>query len=179
MRFCPTALSGVYRVEPEPHADNRGLFARTFCARTFGEHGLETTFLQGSVSYNERRGTLRGLHWQASPAAETKLVRCTAGAIYDVVVDIRPESPTFRQWIACELTAGNRHQLYIPVGCAHGFQTLCDGTEVTYWISAVYQPELARGARWDDPAFGVAWPLGEPIMSERDRGFPGYGVAEG
>ena len=173
MRFVPTKLAGVYVVEPETRADDRGLFARTYCRDEFAAAGLNTTWVQCNVSYNRRAGTLRGLHWQADPHAEVKLVRCTAGAAFDVVVDLRPGSPTHRQWVAVELTAENRRAVYIPGGCAHGFQTLADGTELFYQMSEFYHPESARGARWDDPVLAIEWPpCDRRIISERDLAFP-------
>ena len=173
MRFVPTKLAGVYVVEPEPRADDRGLFARTYCRDEFAAAGLNTAWVQCNVSYNRRAGTLRGLHWQAEPHPEVKLVRCTAGAAFDVVADLRPGSPTHRQWVAVELTADNRRAVYIPAGCAHGFQTLTDGTELFYQMSEFYHPELARGARSDDPALGIEWPPCDGrTISERDLSFP-------
>ena len=175
MKFIPTKLNGAFVIEPELHEDSRGFFARTFCAREFSGLGLATSFVQCSVSFNRQAGTLRGLHYQAAPYEESKVVSCTAGAIYDVAVDLRPDSPTFQQWVAAELTEENRKALYIPRGCAHGFQTLRDDTMVGYQISEFYHPESARGVRWNDPAFGVEWPLPEaPILSGRDRSYADY-----
>jgi dTDP-4-dehydrorhamnose 3,5-epimerase len=172
MRFSPLSLTGAWLVEIEPRADDRGLFARTWCAREFAEHGISATFVQASVSFNDVAGTLRGMHYQASPHAETKLVRCTAGAIYDVLVDLRPESTTYRQWHGETLTNTNRRALFIPEGFAHGFITLEDATEVLYEISAFYEPSAARGVRWNDPALAIRWPR-EPIrISERDANYP-------
>jgi dTDP-4-dehydrorhamnose 3,5-epimerase len=167
--FTETKLSGAYIVEPERDADERGYFARTFCVDEFAAHELETRFVQCSVSLNPHKGTLRGLHYQAPPHQEAKVVRCTRGAIFDVAVDIRPDSATFGRWTATELTAVNGHALYIPPGFAHGFQTLSDDTEVYYEISASYAPEAARGVRWDDPELAIAWPMRNPILGERDR----------
>jgi dTDP-4-dehydrorhamnose 3,5-epimerase len=165
----------VWVVEPERHADVRGFFARTFDAEEFARRGLRSTFPQCSVSYNVRAGTLRGMHFQAAPHAEAKLVRCTAGGIYDVAVDLRPDSPTRGRWAGVELTAENRRALYVPEGFAHGFQTLVDAAEVLYQISAPFVPEAARGVRWDDPAFGIEWPeAAERVINERDRTYPDF-----
>jgi len=172
MRFTPTPLRGAFVVEPEPHVDERGLFARTFCSREFSAHGLVTTFVQCSVSLNRQRGTLRGLHYQRPPASEVKLVRCTAGSVYDVIVDLRPDSPTYRQHFGAELTAGNRRALYIPEMFAHGFQSLEDGSEVFYQISEFYAPDASTGLRFDDPALGIGWPLPVTVMSAKDRLWP-------
>ena len=173
MRFTEL-LPGAFRIDVTANVDERGLFARTFCARTFAEHGLPAAFVQCSTSLTARRGTLRGLHWQAPPQAEAKLVRCTRGRAFDVIVDLRARSPTFRQWASVELTAENRAAVLVPEGYAHGFQTLEDDTEILYQMTAFYAPELARGARWDDPAFAVRWPLAAPILSPRDAGFPPF-----
>jgi dTDP-4-dehydrorhamnose 3,5-epimerase len=172
--FRETALPGVFVLEPELREDQRGFFARTWCQREFEEHGLDPRLVQVSVSFNRRRGTLRGMHYQAPPHAEAKLIRCTRGAIWDVALDLRPASPTFRRHIGVELTADNRAALYIPEGLAHGFQTLEDDTEVLYQMSEFYAPEVARGIRFDDPAFGIRWPLPEPIMLTRDRTYPDF-----
>ena len=173
MRFLSTELPGVFVIEPEPRADDRGLFARTFCREEFAAHGLCTEWVQCSASFNTRAGTLRGMHWQCAPHEEVKLVRCTAGAAFDVVVDLRTDSPTFRKWVAVEITASNRKAVYIPGGCAHGFQTLVDGTELFYQMSAFYVPEAACGARWDDPALGIVWPVCEKrVIAARDLSFP-------
>jgi len=151
--------------------DERGFFARSFCQREFEAQGLNPRLAQCNVSFNHRRGTLRGLHFQAKPHEEAKLVRCTRGAIWDVAVDLREGSPTRLRWHAVELNAENRLGLYVPEGFAHGFQTLADDTEVLYQMSEFYHPELARGVRWDDPNLGIRWPLPDPILSERDRGY--------
>lgn len=172
MIFLPTGLPGVFRIEAERLQDERGFFARTWCTRETSQQGLQPLIAQCSVSFNPRRGTLRGMHFQAPPHAEVKVVRCTRGALWDVVLDLRPDSPTFRRWEAYELTEGNRSMMYIPVGCAHGFQTLVDETEILYQISEFYTPESARGVRWDDPAVGIEWPLPNPILSARDASFP-------
>lgn len=172
MIFRETPLAGAFIIEPEPHADQRGLFARTYCVRSFAEHGLNAALTQCSTSYNHRRGTLRGLHYQAAPHAEAKLVRCTAGAVFDVIVDLRPSSATSKRWFAIELTAANRLSLYIPEGFAHGFQTLRDDSEVLYQMTEFYYPKLSRGLRWDDATLAITWPLAEKIISERDRTLP-------
>jgi dTDP-4-dehydrorhamnose 3,5-epimerase len=173
--FEATLLTGAWVIRVEPVADDRGLFARTFDAEEWAERGLEPLVVQCSTSYNARAGTLRGLHYQEEPFGEAKLVRCTQGAIYDVVLDLRRDSPTFRGWFSAELTAENRTMLYVPVGLAHGFQTLVDASEVYYQISRRYSPQHARGVRWDDPAFGIDWPeAAERTISERDRSYPDF-----
>lgn len=174
MRFIPTSLAGAYIVEPEKLEDERGFFARTWCQTEFAEQGLESHLVQCSISFNHRKGTLRGMHFQLPPAAETKLVRCTQGAMYDVIVDLRGNSKTYGQWTAVELTSTNRRALYIPQGFAHGFQTLEDNTEIFYQMSEFYAPDAARGFRWDDPAFAIQWPEVISIMSERDRTYDTY-----
>jgi len=168
MKFTETLLPGSYLIELNPVEDDRGFFARTFCQEEFVDHGLNPHIVQCSLSFNRKRGTLRGMHYQAAPHRENKLVRCTMGAIYDVIVDIRPESPTYRQWVGVELSARNRRALYIPEGVAHGFQTLEDDTEVLYQISSLYEPALARGIRWNDPRLSIQWPLEVSVLSERD-----------
>lgn len=172
MRFTETGLAGAYLVDVEPHADDRGLFARTYCAREFEAAGLVPTIAQASVSVNRRRGTLRGMHYQAAPATEIKLVRCTAGAIFDVIVDLRPGSPTFMAHVSVELTADNRRALYIPEMFAHGFITLQDDTEVFYQISEFYAPGHGRGLRHDDPALAIDWPEPVQVISDKDRAWP-------
>ena len=172
MKFLPTPLAGAYLIELEQLDDERGFFARSFCQNEFKAHGLDPVVAQCNVSFNRKRGTLRGLHYQAAPHAEAKLVRCTRGAVWDVIVDLRKGSLTVRQWHAAELTADNRRALYIPAGFAHGFQTLADDSEVLYQMSEFYHPESARGVRWDDPTLAIRWPLKEPVMSPRDREFP-------
>jgi dTDP-4-dehydrorhamnose 3,5-epimerase len=174
MIFTETELSGAFLIEPERRQDDRGFFARTWCQQEFEAHGLGTQWVQCNLSFNKQKGVLRGMHYQIAPYAETKLIRCTMGTIYDVIIDLRPESPTFRQWLAVELTADDRRMLFIPAGFAHGFQTLADETEVFYQMSQFYAPEYARGVRWDDPAFKVSWPAEQRIISERDRGFPDF-----
>jgi dTDP-4-dehydrorhamnose 3,5-epimerase len=174
MIFQGTKISGIFEIQIEPKSDERGFFARTWCEKEFEVLGLNRKLAQCSVSYNMRRGTLRGIHYQATPYAETKLVRCTRGAIYDVVVDLRRQSPTFKDWIAVVLTAENHHMVYVPEGCAHGFLTLEDKSEVFYQMSESYQAELARGVRWNDPAFQIAWPEKVEVISERDRTYPDF-----
>ena len=172
--FSPTPLAGAYVIELKRIEDERGFFARSFCQKEFAEHGLDPHLAQCNVSFNSRRGTLRGLHYQAAPHGEAKLVRCTQGAIWDVMVDLRHDSGTFKRWYGAELSAANRSALYIPDGFAHGFQTLTDNAEVLYLMSEFYHPESARGLPWNDPAFGIEWPLPNPSMSERDRSFPRF-----
>lgn len=175
VKFTPLPIPGAYLVEIEPMADERGFFARTFCADEFRRRGLNPAIAQCSLSWNKHKGTLRGMHYQIAPHAEAKLVSCPRGAIHDVIVDLRPESPSFRRWTGADLTAENRCMIYVPEGCAHGFQTLVDGSEVYYQISAPHAPGAARGVRWNDPAFGIAWPdSGCPILSERDRTYPDF-----
>lgn len=172
MRFVPTEVPGAWLIEEERFADERGYFARTWCTREFAANGLEAAVVQCSVSFNARRGTLRGMHYQAPPRAEVKLVRCTRGAIFDVAVDLRPGSTAFRRWVGVELTAENGRALYIPKGFAHGFLTLADETEVFYQMSEFYGPVEARGLRWDDPFVGVRWPASPQVMASRDRDYP-------
>jgi dTDP-4-dehydrorhamnose 3,5-epimerase len=175
MIFRETPLPGAWVLTPERFEDDRGFFARTFCRRDFETRGLDPDVAQCSVSYNHRRGTLRGLHFQTAPHEEVKLVRVTRGAVWDVIVDLRPDSPAFRQHFSVALSAEEGNQLYIPQGMAHGFQTLEDETEVFYQISAFYAPEAARGYRWDDPAFAIPWPEPVTVMSEKDRNLPLFG----
>ena len=175
MKFSATRLNGAYLIELDPIRDERGFFARSWCRNEFAEHGLDPDLVQCNISFNKTKGTLRGLHYQAQPHAEAKLVRCTRGAIHDVIVDLRPDSPTFKSWLAVELSADNRYMLYVPAGFAHGFQTLADDTEVFYQMSEYHYPDCARGVRWDDPAFAIAWPVANVIMSERDRSYPRFG----
>lgn len=172
MIFTPARLAGVMLVDLEPHQDERGWFARAWCAREFAEHGLDPHLAQASFSFNHRRGTLRGLHYQRPPHGEAKLVRCISGAIWDVAVDLRPGSPTRGTWQAFELSAANRRALYIPEGFAHGFQTLAPDTEVLYLISAFHTPEAAAGFRHDDPTFAISWPLPVASISPRDTAWP-------
>ncbi|MBK8047652.1 MAG: dTDP-4-dehydrorhamnose 3,5-epimerase [Anaerolineales bacterium] len=169
MNFIPTPLEGAFVIEPERFVDDRGFFARTWCQREFGQQGLVNEFVQTNVSYNVRAGTVRGMHYQLPPHSEVKIVRVTRGRIYDVIVDIRPGSPTFLQKTGVELDAENRLSLYVPRGFAHGFQTLADDTEVFYQMSAYYMPDFARGLRWNDPLIDVIWPLPVSVIAERDR----------
>ncbi|HEX6702434.1 MAG TPA: dTDP-4-dehydrorhamnose 3,5-epimerase [Gaiellaceae bacterium] len=173
MIFTETRLAGAFTIDVEPHEDERGFFARVWDGQELAAHGLETRVVQSSIAYNHAAGTFRGLHYQEPPFAETKLVRCTAGAIWDVVVDLRHASPTFLEWVAVELTAENHRTLYVPEEFAHGYQTLTDRTEVWYQMSAPYAPDAARGLRWDDPRLGIDWPTAERIViSERDLAWP-------
>jgi dTDP-4-dehydrorhamnose 3,5-epimerase len=172
MNFRPTKLDGVWIIDPERSGDERGWFARTFCTEAFAARGLPTSFAQCSASFNAQRGTLRGLHWQVAPYAEAKLIRCPRGHVFDVAVDMRPESGTFGRWVATELSDENGRMIFIPEGCAHGFQSLVDNSELSYQITAPYRPALARGVRWDDPRIGVDWPIRNPILSPRDRALP-------
>ena len=178
MKFIETILKGACIIEIERLEDERGFFARTFCRRDFKAHGLNPWRVQCSISYNRRRGTLRGMHYQASPMSEAKLVRCTQGAIYDVIIDLRKESPAYCKWTAVELSADNYMMLYIPEGFAHGYQTLEDDTDVFYQMSQYYAPEFARGVRYDDPALGITWPLDEKIVSESDKKYPFLNLVE-
>jgi dTDP-4-dehydrorhamnose 3,5-epimerase len=173
MRFLPLEISGLWLVEPEKVVDERGFFARVFCSDSFRERQLCVDYPQWSISFNNRRGTLRGLHFQAAPHQEIKLVSCIRGGVFDVVVDLRPTSASHGKWVAVELTADNGSTLYIPAGFAHGFQTLTDDTEVLYHISEPHDPSLSRGVRWDDPDLAVAWPgTEERVISSRDRALP-------
>jgi dTDP-4-dehydrorhamnose 3,5-epimerase len=174
MRFIETSLPGAFWIEPERREDQRGFFARTFCREEFTAHGLDTLIEQCSISYSPQRGTLRGMHYQVSPFEETKLVRCTRGAIFDVIIDLRPNSPVFKGHFGIELTAENRTMLYIPRGFAHGFLTLADDCEVFYQMSEVFSAGHARGVRWDDPTFGISWPNPVSVISQRDRAYPDF-----
>jgi dTDP-4-dehydrorhamnose 3,5-epimerase len=176
MVLTETRIAGAFVVEVAPARDERGLFARTFDRDVFAAHGLAADVIQTSISFNARAGTLRGLHYQAEPHGEEKLVRCVRGRVHDVIVDLRPGSATYREWLGIDLDEESRTALYVPRGCAHGFQTLTDGAELLYMMSTPYVPEAARGVRWDDPAFGIAWPSppGPRVMSERDRGYPDF-----
>jgi dTDP-4-dehydrorhamnose 3,5-epimerase len=174
MIFNETKLAGAFEIELERHADARGFFARTWCARELAEHGLRTTLAQCSISLNTHRGTLRGMHWQTAPHEEAKLVRCTSGSIWDVIVDLRPDSPTYLEHVGVELTAERRNMLYVPEGFAHGFLTLEPTTEVFYQMSELYAPEAAGGARYDDPAFGIVWPAAVAVIAERDAAYPDF-----
>lgn len=174
MIFSETTVQGAFVVDLEPRQDERGFFARTWCERECGERGMNLRVAQCNVSFNKKQGTLRGLHYQVAPFEEAKLVRCTHGAIYDVIVDLRPGSSSFLRHATVVLSAGNRRMLYVPEGCAHGFQTLEDDSEVFYQMSERYSAEHARGVRWNDPAFGIEWPPAERIMTDRDRTYPDF-----
>jgi dTDP-4-dehydrorhamnose 3,5-epimerase len=169
MKFKETEIKGAFLIDPEPLEDERGFFARTWCRKEFEQYGLNVDWVQCNISYNTRRGTLRGMHYQIAPYAEAKLVRCTMGAIYDVIIDLRPDSGSYRKWISAELSAENRKMIYIPQGFAHGFQTIVDHTEVFYQMSAFYAPEYARAVRWNDPQFNIHWPEADRIISEKDQ----------
>jgi dTDP-4-dehydrorhamnose 3,5-epimerase len=174
MIFHELDIPGAWLLEPEKQEDHRGFFARAWCQREFEARGLSATFVQCNISFNNKKGTLRGLHYQAPPHEEAKLVRCTQGALYDVIVDLRRDSPTRGQWLAVELSAANYRLLYIPAGLAHGFQTMMDNTEIFYQMSEFYQPDAARGLRWDDPELNIAWPLPQPIISPRDLSYEDF-----
>ena len=174
MKFTALDLPGTFLVDLEPITDNRGHFARTFCHDEFREHGLDPMVAQCNVSWNHRKGTLRGMHYQSDPHGEAKLVRCTRGAIFDVLIDLRPESTAYCTWTAHELTADGPHMLFAPTGVAHGFLTLADATEVHYQMSAPYVQDAASGVRWDDPAFAIDWPAAIEVISERDAGYPDF-----
>lgn len=174
MIFTESPLPGAFVIDLEPHEDERGFFARAWCQDEFQRKGLDTRIVQCNISSTTSKGTLRGMHYQAEPYPEAKVVRCIKGAIYDVIIDLRPEKETFKRWFSVELTAKNKRALFVPVGFAHGFQTLEDDCEVYYQMSEFYHPEYARGIRWDDPAFGIKWPLDNPILSVRDQSFPDF-----
>jgi dTDP-4-dehydrorhamnose 3,5-epimerase len=174
MIFHATRLLGVFEIDLQLHQDERGFFARSWCRNEFEQHGLNPSLVQCNVSFNRKRGTLRGLHLQAAPHAEAKLVRCTRGALFDVAVDLRPGSPTYLTWTGSTLTAENRRALYIPEGCAHGFLTLEDGTEIFYQMSGFYEPSASCGFRWNDPTFGIDWPGEVTVISERDASYPDF-----
>lgn len=174
MIFTEARLKGAYVIEPEKRCDDRGFFARSWCEKEFADRNLNPRTVQCNISFNTKRGTLRGMHYQVAPSAEAKLVRCTQGAIYDVIVDLRPNSPTFKQSVAETLTAGNYKMLYVPEGLAHGFLTLEDNSEIFYQMSEFYSPRHSRGVRWNDPAFGIEWPIRDPIMADRDRNYPDF-----
>jgi dTDP-4-dehydrorhamnose 3,5-epimerase len=174
MTFCETELQGVFQIHVERKPDERGFFARCWDQQEWEARGLDSRMVQTSISYNTRKGTLRGMHYQAAPHEETKLVRCTKGAICDVILDLRPKSPTFKRWVAITLDAEKRNMAYVPKGCAHGFLTLEDASEVFYQMSEYYDERSARGVRWDDPAFQIAWPAKVEVISERDRTYPNF-----
>ncbi len=176
MIFIEAKLKGTFIIEPERLDDERGFFARTFCQKEFEDKGLNPKVAQCNISFNRKRGTLRGMHYQVAPHEEAKIIHCTKGAIYDVTIDLNPGSPTFKQWLSVELTAENRRMLYVPEGFAHGFQTIDDNTEVFYQMSEFYHPECGRGIRWDDPAFGVKWPIEKKIISAKDCAYRYFDV---
>lgn len=178
MEFTAGPVAGAFLVDLEERSDDRGFFARAFAADEFAARGLDPVVVQANISVNHRRGTLRGMHWQEAPHAETKLIRCTRGAVFDVVVDIRRESPTYLRWMAGELTADNRRAMYAPKGVAHGYLTLTDGAEVHYQVSCPFTPEADRGARWDDPAFAIEWPFEPVLLSERDASHPPFAAGD-
>lgn len=174
MQFIETQLPGAYTLDFDRREDQRGFFAHAWSQAEFAQHNLTSNIVDINFSYNRARGTLRGMHFQRNPFAQVKVVRCTRGAIYDVIVDLRPESPTFQQWIGVELTADNHRALYVPEGFAHGFQTLEDNCDVTYLVSQIYAPSAEGGVRYDDPAFGITWPLAVAVISERDLAWPAF-----
>lgn len=174
MRFLETPLSGAYVMEVEKREDERGFFGRSWCARELAEHGLDTSVVQANVSFNKAKGTVRGMHFQSAPHEEVKIVRCTRGSMYDVIVDLRPESPTYCQWFGIELSADNYRMLYIPKRFGHGYQTLEDDVDLMYMVSSSFAPEHATGVRHDDPAFGITWPLSITMINEKDRSWPAF-----
>ncbi len=174
MKFTKTPLPGAYIIDLEKIGDDRGFFARVFCKKEFSQHELETEFVQINNSLSAQKGTLRGMHYQLDPHAEVKVVRCIKGRLWDVILDIRPNSPTFGQWFGAELSAENRRMMYVPKGFAHGFVTLEDDTEAFYLVSAYYAPEFERGIRWNDPKFGIEWPIEPVIISDKDRNHPDF-----
>jgi dTDP-4-dehydrorhamnose 3,5-epimerase len=175
MRFTETKLAGVYLIEPRRFEDDRGFFAPCFSAKEFATRGMASVFIENNISFSRNRGTLRGIHYQTAPHGQDKLVRCTRGAVFDVAVDLRPDSPTFKQWVGFELSEENRSMLYVPGDCGHGYQTLVDETEVFYMVSQVYVPESGQGYRWNDPAFGIEWPdVGARVLIERDQYYPDF-----
>jgi dTDP-4-dehydrorhamnose 3,5-epimerase len=178
MIFTETKLAGAFLIEPERFEDDRGFFALTWSQHVFAEHGLESRQVECNISFNRKCGTLRGMHYQANPNEQVKLVRCTAGAIFDCIIDLRPSSPTFKDWVGFELTAENRLMLYVPIGLAHGFQTLQDDSELFYQMSERYIPGSGRGVRWNDPAFGISWPRPISVIAERDQTYPDFVAGE-
>jgi dTDP-4-dehydrorhamnose 3,5-epimerase len=174
MKFTETELKGAFIVEIEKLSDDRGFFARSWCLKEFEAHGLTSRVVQSNVSYNIKKGTLRGMHYQIAPYQESKLIRCTRGAIYDVIIDLRPESPTYKQWTGLELTADNRTMLFVPEDFAHGFMTLADDTEITYQVSQFYTPRSEKGIRFNDPLFRIQWPLDVSVISDKDRQWPDF-----
>jgi len=170
--FRETKLKGAFIIEVEKREDDRGFFARAWCKKEFDEHGLTASMVQSNIAFSKRKGTLRGLHYQGAPYGEVKVVRCTKGSLYDVMVDLRPGSSTYRQWVGVELTSSNHKMMYVPEGFAHGYQTLEDNTEVMYQVSQFYFPAFERGIRYDDPGVGIDWPLIDKIISDKDKGWP-------
>jgi dTDP-4-dehydrorhamnose 3,5-epimerase len=179
MRFTQTDLLGASVIDPSPHEDDRGRFMRAWCEREFAEHGLGFSPVQANMGFSVRKGTVRGMHFQAVPALEAKLIRCTRGAIFDVAIDLRPESASYGKWCGAKLSAENGRMLYVPERCAHGYQTLEECTEIFYMASGFYTPSSVRGVRFDDPAFGVQWPLAATVVSEQDRSWPLMRAAKG
>ena len=179
MIFTESKLKGAFIIELERFCDERGFFARSWCQKEFEKHGLNPRLAQCNISYNISKGTLRGMHYQVSPCEEAKLIRCTMGGIFDVIVDLRPESPTFKHYFAEIITAEDRRMIYIPEGFAHGFLTLQDGTELLYQMSGFYSPDHARGVRWNDPAFGIEWPTEVKVISDRDKNYPDFRIPKG
>ena len=177
MIFTETPLKGAYLIDLEKRGDERGFFARAFCVREFAEHGLTTQIVQANNSLSAQKGTLRGMHYQLAPKAETKIVRCISGALLDMILDLRPDSPTFGQSFGAELTAENRRMMYVPKGFAHGFLTLSDDAEAFYFVDEFYAPECERGVRWNDPQFAISWPAEPVVMSEKDRNYPDFNPA--
>lgn len=175
MKFTETKIAGAYLIEIEPRVDERGFFSRTFCTQEFAEYNLENSFDQCNVSFTAKQGTIRGMHYQLAPYTETKLVRCTKGAIFDIILDLRSDSPSFKQWVGMELNTDNHQMFYIPAGCAHGLQTLADNTEVFYQMSGFYNADAARGVRWNDPIFGIKVPLPLTLITERDASYADFG----
>jgi len=175
MKFSETPLAGCYVVYLEPFFDHRGFLARSWCTDEFLQHGLVSTFVQCNISFNTRCGTLRGLHYQTTPHEETKLIRCTRGVVYDVIVDLRKDSPSYLKWFSVELTQDNLTMLYVPAGVAHGFQTLQDNSELFYQMSEPYVSDCARGIHWNDPQLNIRWPIEEKILSDRDKALPYWG----
>lgn len=176
MVFSETALKGAFIIDIKKLEDERGFFARGWCEKEFQEHGLVFHIAQANISHNKKKGTLRGMHYQAAPYEETKLIRCTKGALYDVIIDLRPDSATYKQWIGVELTADNYRLLYVPENFAHGFMTLEDNTEAVYQVSEFYTPAAEQGIRWDDPAFGIKWPINVEVISDKDANWPRYAL---
>lgn len=175
MLFIETKLKGAFVVELEKYSDDRGFFSRAWCQKEFKEQGINSQFVQANIGFSKNSGTIRGIHYQIAPFEEAKLVRCIRGAIFDVVLDLRPELPSFKQWFGVELSDENRKMLYVPEGCAHGYQTLVDNTEVFYQVSQVYSPESERGIRWNDPEFDIEWPIDEDlVISEKDQNWPDF-----